>query len=276
MFPIDHVHQLGHCLKDDAPDLFSCALKIATHRVPFLDVAHYQALMSEWSKELATRVEGIDDIRIRIEHLNRYFFGELSFRGNQQDYHNPANSLLNEVMDSRLGLPITLSVLYVTLGRSIQLPLEGVSFPGHFLVKVVLPEGVVMLDPYNGGQSLDEQALADLLLEHKKNSDAETLLKSLESASTEEVLLRMLRNLKIIYHDEKEHEFLLAVLNMMLEITPDLREERLERGLLLHEMECNHVALDDLRHYLAQPPMDSNDDVLKLVNWLSIANTPIH
>ncbi len=276
MLSPDPVRNLSQCLQDEAPDLFLCALKIGAHSQPFLDTRRYQLQMQLWSKDLAQRVEGIDDVRIRIEYLNRFFFGELEFRGNQEDYHNPSNSLLHEVMDSRLGLPITLSVLYITLGRSIGLPLEGVSFPGHFLVKVVLPEGVVMLDPYNGGQSLDEQALADLLLEHQKNSTAETLLKSLESASTEDVLLRILRNLKLVYHDEKEHEALLTVLNMMLAITPDLREERLERGLLLHEMECDHVALDDLRHYLSQPPMDSSDDVVKLVNRLNIGNTAIH
>ncbi len=276
MLTTDPVNRLASCLNTKSPDLFHCTLNIASLTNPELNTQHYTKQMDAWVKELSTRVEDVEDTRQRVEHLNKYFFEDLGFKGNDSDYHNANNSLLHHVMDTRLGIPITLSILYITLGRHIKLPLEGVSFPGHFLVKVKLAEGIVMLDPYHSGQSLDEQALADLLLEHQKKSTPETLVKSLESASIEDVLLRVLRNLKIIYHDEAEHEHLLHVLNMMLHITPDLREERLERGLLLHEMECNHVALTDLRQYLTQTAIDVSDDVLKLVNRINTGSPPIH
>lgn len=274
----DPVSQFQNCLAQHPTDLFQATLAIASHANPRLDTERYSRQMLDWSEQLEQRLEGIDDTRIRIEHFNRFFFNELGFKGNNDDYNNPDNSLLNEVMDSRLGIPITLAVLYITLGRSIGLSLDGISFPGHYLVKVILPEGMVILDAYNGGLCLDEQALADMLLKHhgNENVSATEMVKSLESASTEETLLRVLRNLKAIYSKEKENEHLLTVLNMMLSIKPDLVQERLDRGLLLHDMECHHVALSDLRYYLQETPIDPTNDVLNLVNRLNGHQPAIH
>lgn len=274
----DPVKQVQDCLEQNPTDVFRCTLEIARHANPHLNVDRYLRTMMDWSEQLEQKLEPIEDTRIRIEHLNRFFFNELGFKGNRDDYNNPDNSLMNEVMDTRRGIPVTLSILYITLGRSVGLSLEGISFPGHYLVKVILPEGMVILDAYNGGICLDEQALAELLLKHHDNekSTAEQLVKSLESAPAEETLLRVLRNLKAIYTEAKEKEHLLVILNMMLSISPDLTQERLDRGLLLHEMECNHVALDDLRHYLIETPFDPTSDVLNLVNRLNSQQTAIH
>lgn len=274
----DPVGQFQDCLEQNPSDIFRCTLTLACHANPSLNIERYTHMMLDWSEQLEQKVEGIDDTRIRIEHLNRFFFTELEFKGNQDDYNNPDNSLVNEVMDTRRGIPVTLAILYMTLGRSIGLSLEGVSFPGHFLVKVLLPEGMVILDAYNGGICLDEQALAELLLKNQdtNKASAQELVKSLESASVEETLMRVLRNLKGIYTKEKENEHLLTVLNMMLSISPDLVQERLDRGLLLHEMECHHVALDDLRHYLIESSITPTSDVLNLVNRLNGHQPAIH
>lgn len=270
----DPVGLFQDCLAQSPSDVFRCTLTLASHANPNLNIGHYQQKMADWSEQLEQRLEGIDDMRIRIEHLNRYFFGELGFKGNKDDYNNPDNSLLNEVMDNRLGIPITLAILYITLGRSVGLPLDGISFPGHFLVKVILPEGMVILDAYNGGLCLDEQTLAEMLVKNHKASSAEEMIKVLESASAEDMLLRVLRNLKAIYAKAEEKEHLLSILNMMLSIEPDLADERLERGMLLHDMECNHAALSDLRHYLIETPADPTNDVLKLVNRLNGQQAP--
>ena len=270
----DPLGKFQHCLAQAPNDVFRCSLTMATHANPNLNVERYQQIMSDWCEQLEQRLESVEDMRMRIEHLNLFFFNELGFKGNQNDYHNPDNSLLNEVMDSRRGIPVTLAILYITLGRSVGLPLEGISFPGHFLVKVMLPEGMVILDAYNGGLCLDEQTLAEMLVKNHQGASAHELLKVLESASTEEMLLRVMRNLKGIYAKAEEQEHQLSVLNMMLSLSPDLTDERLERGLLLHEMECNHIALSDLRHYLIETPVDPTNDVLSLVNRLNGQQQP--
>lgn len=272
----DPVGKFQESLEQSPSDIFRCTLTLAIHANPNLNIDRYQRIMADWSEQLEQRLEGIDDTRIRIEHLNRFFFGELGFKGNQTDYNNPDNSLLNEVMDSRRGIPITLAILYITLGRSVGLPLEGISFPGHFLVKVSLEEGMVILDAFNGGLCLDEQTLAEMLVKHHEGASAQELLAVLESASAEEMLLRVLRNLKGIYTKAGDQEHRLSILNMMISLSPELTEERLERGLLLHEMECHHVALSDLRHYLIETPVDATNDVLKLVNRLNGQQPAIH
>lgn len=271
----DPVGKFQDSLAQSPNDIFLSTLTLAIHANPNLNIDRYRQTMADWSEQLEQRLEGIDDTRIRIEHLNRYFFTELGFKGNQKDYNNPDNSLLNEVMDNRLGIPITLAILYITLGRSVGLPLEGISFPGHFLVKVMLPEGMVILDAYNGGLCLDEETLAEMLVKHHQGgASAQQLLEVLHSASVEDMLLRVLRNLKAIYAKAEEKEHTLTILNMMISLSPNLVDERLERGLLLHEMECNHVALSDLRHYLIETPIDATNDVLNLVNRLNGQQQP--
>ena len=144
--------------------LAEAALVIAAHEYPGLDLNAYLARIAELAETLKGRLRRDIGPTDALVALNRYLFEELGFSGNTADYYDPRNSYLNEVLDRRLGIPITLSVLCIEIGRRIGLALHGVSFPGHFLVKCVVRDGVVVLDPYARGASL---SLDDLQLRLK-------------------------------------------------------------------------------------------------------------
>jgi regulator of sirC expression with transglutaminase-like and TPR domain len=146
---------------DAAVDLGLAALLIARQEYPTLDSALYLAQLDSMALELRQRGADAGDEIAAIQALNRYLFQELGFRGNQQDYFDPRNSFLNDVLDRRLGIPITLSLIYLEVGRRLGLRLQGVAFPGHFLVKLPLRDGEVILDPYAQGASLGIQELEE-------------------------------------------------------------------------------------------------------------------
>ncbi|HEX7053794.1 MAG TPA: tetratricopeptide repeat protein [Burkholderiales bacterium] len=193
--------------------------------------------------------------------LNEFLFGELGFRGNADHYYDPRNSYLNEVMDRRIGIPITLAVLYMAVGRRIGLPLEGVSFPGHFLVRLRLRGGVLVLDPFDGGAPLDADELRSRLRRVVPKGLTEgvpvgelPLEQFLEPATPHQVLARVLRNLKAIYRDADQPERLLAVLNRMLLVAPQASAELRDRGLVYQRLECYRASLQDLSGYLEREP----------------------
>jgi len=185
----------------------------------------------------------------------------MGFRGNTENYYDPRNSYLNEVIDRRTGIPISLAVLYLELGRRIGLPLEGVSFPGHFLVRLRLRGGVLVLDPFCGGAPQSEDELRGRLLRVIPPGStggvppAELPLDQfLEPASKRQILSRLLRNLKGIYREAGPPERLLDVLNRILAVTPEANAELRDRGLAYQRLECHRAALKDLSDYLEREP----------------------
>src|SRR4051812_26816935 len=138
--------------RDDARiDLARACLMIAQDAYPELDLERYLGEIERMALRLRSRLPQANGAEERIVALNEFLFGELGFRGNAGDYYDPRNSYLNEVIERRTGIPITLAVLYMELGRRIGLPLQGVSFPGHFLVRLRLRGGTLVLDPFAGG-----------------------------------------------------------------------------------------------------------------------------
>src|SRR5207237_13220 len=159
----------------------------------------------------------------RIVALNQFLFDDLGYWGNTDDYYDPRNSYLNEVIDRKTGTPISLSILYMELGRRIGLPLEGVSFPGHFLVRLRLRGGMLLLDPFAGGAPQSENELRERLQRVIPEGVARgvavaelPLEQFLEPASNRQILTRVLRNLKGIYREKDKPERMLEVLNRML------------------------------------------------------------
>ncbi|MDQ6926353.1 MAG: tetratricopeptide repeat protein [Candidatus Eremiobacteraeota bacterium] len=196
--------------------------------------------------------------------LNRYVFEELGYSGNGQDYYDPRNSYLNDVVDRRLGIPITLAVLYIEIGRRIGLPLHGVSFPGHFLVKCALRDGAVILDPYARGASL---GLADLKqrLRAAANDvevDDKLLKAMLAAAAPNDIFARILRNLRAIYLGKEERVKALGASNRILTLLPQAAEEYRDRAQLYLDLECFRGALVDFRHYLKLRPQAGDSDVV--------------
>ena len=244
--------------EEPAIDLARACLLIAQDAYPGLDVEGYLGEIERLAARLRGRLAEGDDAEERIAALSEFLFADLGYTGNADNYYDPRNSYLNEVLDRRTGIPLTLSVLYMEIGRRIGLPLEGVSFPGHFLIKLKMPQGEVVIDPFTG-HSLSREELDELLLPYKRNrgllGEFDTPLGLfLQAAPARDVIARMLRNLKGIYREADKPERLLEVLNRMRVVAPEAHGELRERGLLYQRLECYRAALKDLADYSALEP----------------------
>ena len=248
---------------EEAIDLAEAALLIATHAYPDLDVAHHLARIEELAKTLELRIQRDSGPPQRILALNEYLFAELGFAANKEDYYDPRNSCLNEVLDRRVGIPITLSLLYMEVGVRIGLPLHGVNFPGHFLVKCALPEGAVVLDPYSGGISLGVADLQRRLREGRGDEVSTAIVAGmLGTAGKKEIILRLLSNLKAIYLRGQQFDRALPILDWIITTLPDQPTELRDRGMIYQELECSRAALADFERYLElSPGCEDRDDI---------------
>jgi len=258
-------------------DLARACLLISQDAYPGLDVEGYLGEIERFAARLRGRLQGGRDAEERVVELNQFLFDELGFHGNARDYYDPRNSYLNEVLDRRTGIPLTLSVLYLEVGRRIGLALEGVSFPGHFLVRLPLRGSMLVLDPFSGGEPQSE---ADLRARLRRVVPAGVtgpvpleqlpLDQFLEPAGKRQILARLLRNLKGIYRESDKPERLLGVLNRMLMVAPKAHDELRERGLVYQRLECFRAALKDLSDYSSlEPDAPDIDDVRAKVLELS-------
>ena len=211
-----------------------------------------------WAARLAARVAADASPAARLRLLNHFFFGELGFAGAQDDYYAPENSYLHRVIERRRGLPITLSLLYMEVGRTAGLRLEGVSFPGHFLVRLTLNEGAAFIDAFNGGLSLSAQQLRERLREKLPEATAESLAPYLRPAGEREILARLLRNLKAIHLQSQQWASALEVASRLVAVLPDEPQERLDRAHLFERLECPRAAVADLVSYLSLQPSPSD------------------
>jgi regulator of sirC expression with transglutaminase-like and TPR domain len=245
---------------DENVNLAEAALLIAGHEYPALNVGRYLALLDQMAATLKERLAPDAGAAETIIVLNRFLFEEQGFRGNIADYYDPRNSFLSDVLDRKRGNPVALAVLYIELGRRIGLPLDGILFPGHFLVKCKLEEGMAILDPYAGGTSLD---IADLqqrvkLLRDGVEPPKAVVIAMLAAASKKEILVRMLRNLKEIYSRRKDWQKVLYAIDRIISVMPELAEEYRDRGMMYLKLECARAALFDLQAYLKMLP-DARD-----------------
>ena len=248
---------------EESIELAEAALLIATHVYPDLDVAHHLARIEELAKTLQSRIQPDSGLSKRVLALNEYLFAELGFAANEADYYDPRNSCLNDVLDRRVGIPITLSLLYMEVGGRIGLPLQGVSFPGHFLVKCALPEGTVVLDPYSGGISIGVADLQKRLGEGRDGEVSSALVAAmLVAAGKKEIILRLLRNLKAIYLRGQKFDRALPILDWIIATVPDQPPELRDRGMIYQELECARAALADFERYLElSPGCDDRDEI---------------
>jgi regulator of sirC expression with transglutaminase-like and TPR domain len=258
--------------RDDARiDLAQACLMIAQDAYPELPVERYLGDLERMAMRLRARLPQSGGAEERVARLNEFLYAELGFRGNTDDYYDPRNSYLNEVMDRRIGIPITLAILYMVLGRRVGLPLEGVSFPGHFLVRLRLRAGVLVLDPFAAGAPQSEADLRERLARVIPAGVAGDVPVSelpldqfLEAASHHQILARVLRNLKAIYRDSDQPERLLAVLNRMLIVAPQATAELRDRGIVYQRLECYRAALKDLRDYIEREPNAADLDEVRV------------
>jgi regulator of sirC expression with transglutaminase-like and TPR domain len=240
--------------EDASLSLTEAAVAIAQDEFPDLDAQGVMFEIDQLGHRLKRRLPA-DAVPVqRLRWLNRYFFQELGFAGNVNNYYDPDNSYLHRVLNTRRGIPITLAVLYIELATQIGLSARGVSFPGHFLVKLRMPAGEVVIDPFTG-QSLSRDELDDLLAPYKRRRGLEgdfdvPLGLFLQAAPPRDVLARMLRNLKEIHRAAEDWPRLLAVQQRLVVLLPQAWDERRDRGLCFAELGMDDAAARDLRLYL--------------------------
>lgn len=266
--------RLSEIIMADEADwsLAEAALLIASVEYPDIDVSRHLQHLEELADTLAVRAQAFSSALDRVTELNRFLFEDQGFRANADNYYDPRNSYLNQVLDRRLGIPITLSILYMEVGKRLSLGLQGVSFPGRFLVKFPHAQGEIVLDPFAGGASLGLTELETLLKSSFGDAHEQLppLSQLLNAAGKKDTLVRLLRNLKSIYLHTSQTPKALSMLDLMLLIEPGLVDEWRERGELYQRLECFRPALQDYQHYLSVAAGAAySEDVRRRISELS-------
>ncbi len=244
--------------RDPIP-LARAALLIASEEYPRLDIEHYLERLAELTREAEPLVRAGENTVERVQLLSEFLFAQKGFEGNREAFGDPRNSYLNEVIDRRLGLPITLAVVYLEVGRGLGLNLHGVAFPTHFLVKAVDHRGELIIDPFNGGVILGlDEIRARLTQIYGQPVELQPAM--LKSVDARLILIRMLRNLKGIHASGADWPRMLAALDRILILDPRALDETIERAALYERMECFSAALSDFQNFIALAPEHPHAD----------------
>jgi regulator of sirC expression with transglutaminase-like and TPR domain len=233
--------------------LDQAALLLARTEYPGLDLAGQLARLDA----LAARAEcdAAQPPHVNIANLNRLLFEVENFAGNEQEYDDPRNSYLNDVLDRKIGIPITLSLVYQEVARRCGLPVVGVGFPGHFLSKYLTASGEILLDPYHRGAIVSLQECEEKL-KAQFGEEAEFRPSYLATTSTKQTLTRMLNNLKGSFFRRKEFPKVLMMIEMALAVDPASRQEIHDRAMIYFLLRRYSKSMDDLRTYLSLSPSD--------------------
>ncbi|WP_077000425.1 SirB1 family protein [Variovorax sp. KK3] len=240
---------------DDHFPLLEAAASLAQDEYPELDVQQVLGDVDQLLARLKRRLPADAAPLQRLRALNQFFFHDLSFGGNVNDYYDPDNSYLNAVLRTRRGIPISLAVLWMELAHGLGLQARGVGFPGHFMLKVTLPKGQVVIDPFTG-KSLSREELSERLEPYKRSSglvgDFDVPLGLyLQPASPREIIGRMLRNLKEIHRAQEDWQRAIVVQDRLVALLPEAWGEHRDRGLAHAEQGNTALAMRDLETYLA-------------------------
>lgn len=238
-------------LPDPAIDLSRGALLISALHQPGLDVDLHLRRLESLGIAAVSSVPREGDLAARVAALNRFLFDLEGFAGNRDHYYDPRNSYLDQVLERRVGLPITLSLVYVEMARHVGIPAYGIGFPGRFLVGVGDQSGTLVLDAFAGGRILDEPAI-DALLAEVFGAGAVTVgahPSLLRAATNREILVRMLGNLKAVFMREGALDQALIAVDATLVLLPDSADDLRDRGLIYRELGHVPAAIEDLRRY---------------------------
>jgi regulator of sirC expression with transglutaminase-like and TPR domain len=252
---------LLRALNEPGEGLAPAALAIARVEYPALDSDPYLQRIERMGEAAASRLQrhNADDRRrdkaLQISTLNAYLYEELGFSGNREHYDDPRNSFLNEVLDRRTGIPISLAVIYLEVARRADLRIEGVNFPGHFLVRIPATTGNddLIVDPFHGGALLSEVDCRQLLRQHL-GDEAAFDRALLATATRQQIVVRMLVNLKRLYVRMRSFPQARFIADLLLAVDPSALAELRDRGLLAYHMEDFPAALRDLEAYLRMMP----------------------
>ena len=271
----DFIRRFVEVAKAPSPDLAPAALAIARIEYPQLDASRYLRTLDRMGAVAADRLAALGDdtgLLHRIAGISTYLFKEQGFAGNRKHYDDPRNSFLNNVLDRRTGIPITLALVYIEVSRRAGLRIDGVNFPGHFLLSVHPGGGdatsvdgeQVIVDPFHGGTVLSELDCRKLLRAHA-GDEARFDRRMLMRATKPEIIVRMLVNLKRIYVRMRSFPQAHAITELLLALDPSATTELRDRGLLAYHLNDYAAALRDLEAYLrfssrGTPGDAGNDD----------------
>ena len=266
--PLEYFASLVEC--DGEFTLFEAAVSLAQDEYPEMDVqtvlGEVDQLLARLRRRLAADAGPVQKLRV----LNQFFYQDLGFGGNANDFYDPDNSFIHRLLYTRRGIPITLAVLWMELAQGLGLAVRGVGFPGHFLVKVNLPMGQVVIDPLTG-KSMSREELSERLEPYRKRSglldELETPLGLyLQTAPSRDIIARMLRNLKEIHKSQNDWQRLLAVQERLVILLPQSWPEYRDRGLAHAELGHIEQALSDLECYLVHAEDQVNLDAI--ADWV--------
>ena len=237
-------------LDDDRIDLARGALLIAKAAYPDLNASLYLKRLDRMAASVKLDVTADSEPAAIVARLNHILFEQERFRGNRKDYYDPDNSFLNRVLDRKTGIPITLSLIYIEVGRRLSLDVRGIGLPGHFITALYHPSGKIYVDPFNRGEIRTVDECLQIVRTHMGNAVAPDL-HWLQPIGRKELLARMLRNLKLIYAQQNNDVMLFKTTHWILTLQPEASAERSERAMLYEAMGNPIRAVKDWERYIA-------------------------
>jgi regulator of sirC expression with transglutaminase-like and TPR domain len=254
---------VGPHVDDEQIDLVRGALTIARTEYPELNIESYVRRVDELALQAESRVTEVGDAAETIAAVNYVLFQEAGLRGNREDYYDPRNSFLNDVLDRCLGIPITLALIYMEVGRRLGFPLFGVGMPGHFLLKNYDIDGSeTLIDCFNGGDILNAQD-CQRRLDEIYSGQMTLRPEFLFAVSRRQMLTRILNNLKTVYMTARNFKRVLPLVDLVLVIYPRSPEDVKQRALLRYSLGQTRAAADDLEEYLKMSPEASDSDEIR-------------
>jgi len=252
-------------LDDASLPLLPTALLIARDEYPGLDAARCDATVQAHVEHLRAEVDTIPMAPLKMAAINRHLFDELGYSGDHDEYYDPRNSYLNEVLERRLGNPISLALVQMEVARRLGIPLDGVSFPGHFLVRLPMDEGVLVMDPFNGGRPLGVEELRERAAPHLGGHvpDDQVLAQILDPAPSRAILMRMLRNLYGVYAENRQWDRAARSADRLLKLAPHDDDAMRDRGVAYLKLDYLPGARQDLGRYVQRNPGADDAQLLR-------------
>jgi regulator of sirC expression with transglutaminase-like and TPR domain len=261
---------------EDKIDLVNAALLIACTAFPDLISFRYTDCLDQWADRLQKSLGSLSSAGEILSSLNRILFDEEGFQGDVHNYYDPQNSFLNRVLERKLGIPITLSIVYSEVGRRAGLPVYGIALPGHFITGLFHASGTLYIDPYNRGEALAESECREMILARYGQKAALDTGWTMP-AGKKTILKRMLRNLKVIFRQLRQELQSFEMLQWILTVDPDAPEELKERGLIYEAMGNSAFAIRDMERYLELSPTSEDNELITLkINQLRHVQRWVH
>jgi len=256
---MSHLLHLEQVLAGESPKIRMdrAALDLASIHFPNLEPEPFLDRLNELASSLGDRLRNFNDGRDFVEKASSYLFGELGFHGNETDFFDPLNSCLNQVLERRTGIPITLAVMYMEIARRLHMPVFGIGLPRHFVLEFNDGNFATYIDPFHGGRTISAQecfALAGAKV-------ADPIL--LQRATPKQIAMRMLQNLHGVYLRAGDHEKAVTTLDLLLVGAPEIGAWYKRRGVLSLELKHYHAARRDLLKYLELEPEATDRDAIQ-------------